>query len=54
MATTHSILTAEQLLEIPNLGRCELVRGELVMVSLGGCRHGRIVACIDTSLEPLC
>ena len=30
MATTQQITTAEQLLEAPGLGRCELLRGELV------------------------
>ena len=51
MATTHSILSAEQLLEIPNLGRCELVRGELIMMSPAGCRHGRITCRIATRLD---
>jgi hypothetical protein len=30
MATTEPIMTAEQLFQAPDLGRCELVRGELI------------------------
>jgi len=36
--------TAEQLLETTGLGRCELVRGELIMMSPAGGEHGRVVA----------
>jgi Uma2 family endonuclease len=43
MAATHAITTAEQLLEAPGLGRCELLGGELVMMSPAGFEHGRIV-----------
>jgi hypothetical protein len=35
MTTTEKIVTAEQLLSAPGLGRCELVRGELIMMSPG-------------------
>ena len=42
MATTQSITTAEQLLHAPDLGRCELVRGALVMMTPAGFEHGRI------------
>ena len=42
MATTAPITTAEQLLNHPDLGRCELVRGELRMMSPGGFDHGAI------------
>ena len=42
MATTRQITTAEQLLEAPGLGRCELLRGELVMMTPAGFEHGRI------------
>ena len=42
MATTDRITTAEQLLQAPDLGRCELLRGELIMVAPAGGQHGRI------------
>ena len=38
------IVSAEQLLETPGLGRCELVRGELIMMTPAGEEHGGIVA----------
>ncbi len=50
MATTPSILTAAQLREIPNLGRCELVQGELIMMSPAGYGHGQIASRIDRRL----
>ena len=38
-----NITTAEQLLELPDdFGPCELVRGELIMMSPGGCSHGEV------------
>lgn len=43
MATTGQITTAEQLLRAPDSGRCELLRGELVMMSPSGFEHGRVV-----------
>src|SRR5450830_2066438 len=44
MATTQPITTAEQLFQSPDLGRCELLRGELTMMSPAGSEHGMIVA----------
>ncbi len=44
---THNIniTTAEELLSAPSdLGRCELVRGELIMMSPGKGRHGAVEA----------
>jgi Uma2 family endonuclease len=38
-----TITSAEQLLEASGLGRCELVRGELVMMSPAGSEHGYII-----------
>jgi Uma2 family endonuclease len=46
MATTEQITTAEQLLQAHGLGRCELLRGELVVMSFGGAEHG----CIATKI----
>jgi Uma2 family endonuclease len=44
MATTDSLMTAEELLNAPDMGRCELLRGELRMMSPSGSLHGRITA----------
>jgi Uma2 family endonuclease len=44
MSSTHSITSAEQLLHATDLGRCELVRGVLKMMSPAGFEHGRIAA----------
>jgi len=43
MATTETITTAEQLLQAPDLERCELISGELIMMSPAGGLHGVIV-----------
>ncbi len=50
MATTAEITTAEQLFEAPDLGQCELVRGELIMVAPPGYAHGSIEARIARAL----
>jgi Uma2 family endonuclease len=47
MATAQQITTAQELLATPNLGRCELIRGELILMSPAGFNHGRIVSRID-------
>ena len=44
MATVQPITTADQLFQAPDLGRCELLRGELIMMSPAGSKHGMIVA----------
>lgn len=50
MATIQQITTAQQLLEAPDLERCELVRGELIMISPAGSEHGRIVVNVTLPL----
>ena len=44
MTTLAEITTAEQLSQEPGLGRCELLRGELVLMSPSGSLHGIIAA----------
>jgi Uma2 family endonuclease len=50
MATIPAITTAQQLLEAPGLGRCELIRGKLIMMTPAGFRHGRIVSTVNLLL----
>jgi Uma2 family endonuclease len=42
MSVASTITTAEQLFKAGDIGRCELVRGELVMMSPSGPNHGQI------------
>ena len=42
MASIESITTAEDLLHARDVGRCELVLGELVMMSPAGSRLGAV------------
>jgi len=44
MTATESITTADQLFQASDLGPCELLRGELIMMSPAGSKHGRIAA----------
>lgn len=44
MSVAANIHTAEQLAQAGELGRCELVRGRLMMMSPAGFRHGQITA----------
>ncbi len=50
MATTEHPMTANQLLQTPGLGRCELLQGELIMMSPAGEEHGAIVMNISAPL----
>ena len=50
MATTEQITTAAQLLEASGLGRCELVRGEMIMMSPAGSEHGSVIVNITVAL----
>jgi Uma2 family endonuclease len=51
MTTIQHIMSAAQLLEATDLGPCELVRGELIMMSPSGFQHGRIANRIAARLE---
>lgn len=51
MVTTPQNVTAEQLLATPGLGRCELVRGELIMMTPEGFEHGCIAAALCSRLS---
>jgi Uma2 family endonuclease len=50
MAMIENITTAERLLAAGDIGRCELVRGELVMISPAGSEHGWIVTNVTVPL----
>ena len=50
MTAIESITTANQLLEAEEIGRCELLRGRIIMMSPAGFRHGRIVGTISRIL----
>ena len=53
MATTARLMTAEELLEMPDDGfRYELVRGELVKIAPTKNHHGEIAAYVTGSLVP--
>ncbi|MBM4088647.1 MAG: Uma2 family endonuclease [Planctomycetes bacterium] len=51
MSEIGQVTTAEQLLHASDLGRCELLRGELVMMSPSGFEHGRLVTSVATPLD---
>lgn len=42
MGTTTKLITAEELLAMGDIGRCELIAGEVVKLSPTGYEHGRI------------
>ncbi len=44
MAIIEHLISAEELFQMPNPGRCELVRGDLIMMSPSGSLHGKITA----------
>ena len=52
MATTHHLMTAEELLRLPDDGyRYELVRGELRKMAPAGYLHGRVAINVTTPLD---
>jgi Uma2 family endonuclease len=50
MTTTKPLITADFLLRTPDLGRCELVCGELIQMTPAGYEHGSIIINISTPL----
>lgn len=44
MATTNELVTADELLRMTNLGRCELIEGVIRMMSPAGFDHGAIIS----------
>jgi len=51
MDITKHLISAEELFQMPNHGRCELVRGEINMMSPAGAKHGMIVVNITSLLD---
>ena len=51
MAAMERLISAEELFQMPNLGRCELVRGEINMMSPAGAKHGLIVVNLSSLLD---
>lgn len=45
-----SLVTAEELLKMGDIGRCELVKGEIVRMSPAGHAHGRIAMRVGSLL----
>jgi Uma2 family endonuclease len=43
MATVQHLITAEELFQMPNLGRCELIDGEIITMVPAGSEHGGII-----------
>jgi Uma2 family endonuclease len=50
MASVAEITTAEQLLQEPSLGRCELLQGEVVFMSPSGSLHAIVAATLGGML----
>jgi Uma2 family endonuclease len=46
MSTTTKSITAEELYAMGDIGRCELVRGEIIMMSPAGADHGDIAGVV--------
>lgn len=51
-SVTRHITTAEELLAAGDIGRCELVRGELRMMTPAGFEHGDIAIRVTTIIAP--
>ncbi len=50
MAIMETLITAEQLLQMPAMKHCELIRGELIKMSPTGLEHGRVANRISVRL----
>jgi hypothetical protein len=51
MATIEHLVTAEELLELEDISSCELLRGEIVMMSPASFNHGWIAGNIYEALD---
>jgi Uma2 family endonuclease len=51
MATVETLMTADMLFNTPNIGRCELLQGALMMMSPSGAQHGRFVDVLERWLS---
>jgi Uma2 family endonuclease len=51
MVIIAHLISAEELFQMPNLGRCELVRGEINMMSPAGAKHGLIIVNLSSLLD---
>jgi Uma2 family endonuclease len=51
MSTTTKAITAENLFAMGDIGRCELIHGELVMMSPAGAEHGLIAMRFGSELR---
>jgi Uma2 family endonuclease len=51
MTTISPLITADYLLRTPDLGRCELIRGELIRMTPAGYEHGWIIDKIHIPLS---
>ncbi|MBP90517.1 MAG: hypothetical protein CMJ64_28050 [Planctomycetaceae bacterium] len=43
MSSSTTLITAEQLIRMPNLGRCELINGEIIEMNAADAEHGVII-----------
>ena len=50
MVIVETLITAEQLLQMPAVEHCELVRGEIIKMSPSGLEHGRVANRISVRL----
>ena len=51
MSSPTTLITAEQLIRMPNLGRCELINGEIIKMNAAGAEHGVIIIRLGARLD---